>query len=139
MNFAWRPWIYQTLISDIALAALLPQSSIFGAGSIKSPPKVRPFLVIKMDPEIPGPFPGVGRGGATLWAHDEPGDYMRLDSLLSAARAALGCAEMPLGQVAQVGAIGIRWQGDSQDLSDSDFGTIVKTSTYELLGEDGNG
>lgn len=135
MMFDWRTWIYQRLIADAPFALLLPQSSVLGAGGMTAVPKVKPFLVIKMEPEIPGPFPGVARGRTSLWAHDTPGDYLRLDAVLSAARTALCGPGVALGRVAQVGAVGIQWMGDSADLSDPDFGTIIRTSEFDLLGK----
>lgn len=136
----WRTWLYENVTGNAPLLTLLPQpnpeASIHGAGSLQAPPVNRPFLVIKMEPTVPGPFPGAYRGRVAFWAHDEPGDYLRLDSLLSAVRQGLGCAGGVVGQVVQVGAVGVRWQGDSADLSDPDFGTILRTSTYDLLGKE---
>lgn len=65
---------------------------------------------------------------AQIWAHDQPGSYQRIDSLLAAVRAAL------VGPVALPGAIACRWQGDSQDLADDGLGTITRNSAFVFIG-----
>lgn len=135
----WRVWLYETISNDDALLALVPADNIYGGGSLLAPPETKPFLVIRLEPEDPGPFPGVSRQRASLWAHDEPGDYMRIGSVLRACRAALVGSGATVGQVVNAaGAVAASWQGDSGDLADPDYGTILRTSSYDLMGRDGN-
>lgn len=136
-DFDWRTWVYQRLISDAPTLALVPAAQIHGAGSITKPPTKKPFIVIKMEPEEPGPFPGVSRSRVGLWVHDEPGDYLQIGDIIDATKSALVGPGQRTGQVAAVGAVGARWMGTSGDLADPDFGTIFRTSTYDLLGKDG--
>lgn len=136
----WRTWAYQRLKIDVPLAALLPQlpdgdEAIYGAGSITDPPSVHPFIILKMEPEVPGPFPGVSAARIGVHAHDEPGDYVRIGSVLQAARSALVGSG---GQVVALGAVACVWRGTSADLSDPDLGTIFRTITFDLYGKDGN-
>lgn len=134
----WRVWAYDQLSVDDALLALLPAESMFGAGSIEKPPSKKPFLVIQLGEEVPGPFKAVSRQRLTLYGHDEPGDYMRLGAILRACRSALVGADAQVGAVLAVGGVAVSWQGDSGDLADTDYGTILRTSSYDLHGKDGN-
>jgi hypothetical protein len=136
----WRVWTFDKLANDAALIALLSSAdNIFGGGSLLAPPETKPFLVIRLDPEVRGPFIGVSRQRVTLWAHDEPGDYMALDSVLRACRAALVGSGATVGQVTGTpGGVAVSWQGDSGDLADPDYGTILRTSSYDFQGKDGN-
>lgn len=134
----WRTWAYQRLSQDAAFTALVPVASIYGAGSITEPPQEKPFCVIKLGAELPGPFPGVSRQRVALYVHDEPGDYLAIGTALAAARTALIGAEGSVGQVVALGAVACAWQGDGPDLADPDFGTIFRTSDYDLHGRNGN-
>lgn len=134
-DFDWRSWLFGRISTDGPTLAFIPAASVYGAGSLMKPPENKPFLVIRMGTEDPGPFPGVVVAHAVLWVHDEPGDYLRIGQALAAARRALLGTEPRLGQVVQVGAVGCRWMGDSEDLSDPDLGTITRNSTYDLLGK----
>lgn len=138
----WRSWVFQTLEGatvDDAPLALLSAEDVYGAGSLVTPPEQKPFLIIRMGNEDRGPFPGVSRGRCVLWAHDEPGDYLAVDQALRAAQRALCGDGATEGQVVAAGGVGIRWMGNSEDLTDPDLGTICRNSTYDLLGRDGNG
>ncbi len=125
----WRSWVYRELTSD---PALLPPllAGIYGAGSLNAPPKVKPFLVIKFDGDTHGAIRAVEVTRLTLWAHDDPGDYLRIGDVLSAAKLAL-CGDGE--RVAVPGAIACVWRGNSGDLSDPDYGTIVRNSSYDLV------
>lgn len=124
----WRTWSYQKLINDGPVTAIVPEDSIFGSGSLDSSPKDRPFIVLKLGVSVRGPYPGALITELQVWAHDEPGDYLRIQSILEACQTAL------VGQVAEVGATSCRWSSDSQDLNDDGFGTIVRFSSYTLIG-----
>lgn len=133
----WRVWLFDRLRLNAPLTTLLPAVNMFGAGSLTVAPEVKPFMVIRLEPEQPGPYPGSNRARATLWVHDEPGDYMRIDAVLKAAKTALvGAAQV--APAAGVGAIACAWRGNSSDLSDPDYKTIMRNSTYDLIGKDGN-
>lgn len=136
----WRTWVFQTLTDDAALSALLPQlpdgdPAIYGSGALLEPPEYRPFLIVRMGIAVPGPFPGVGSCRVRLYAHDEPGDYLRLGDALQAAKRALIGSGGHSAQVPLPGATACTWVGDGEDLSDPDFGTIYRTSDYDLTGK----
>jgi hypothetical protein len=128
----WRKWIFEELSGDPDLLKVVDLDHIFGSGSIHGNPVGRPFIVIQMG--IVGaqlPDDAAVSTECTLWCHDEPGDYSRLDTIICLARIIL------CGQVREEGGIEAIWNGDSGDLADDGYGTIVKTSGYRLLGTGG--
>lgn len=126
----WRTWLYARLDAP-ELTAIVPRGSHFGAGSIDENVEPRPFIVIKAGAELRGPFPGVSENFATIWVHDEPGSYTRIDDALKVIRAVLE------GAVTDLGGVACRWQGDSAELADEFFGTITRNTSYRLNGKDG--
>jgi len=134
----WRTWLYDRLRLTSPVVALVPEASIYGAGSLTAPPAKKPFIVITMGQDVPE-FPGVSRQDATLWFHDEPGTYNRIDQIRQAVRQALCGPDGNTGPVAEAGAIACRWMADSGDQADEGYGTIVKTTDFQLVGRKGNG
>ena len=126
----WRSWLRNKLIADATLTALVPASRIFASGSLEGRIILKPFIVVRVDDDVPGPYPGAWRTTATLWCHDDPGSYLRLGAILSACRLALIGSASGLS-----GAIAGQWLGNSGDLSDDDFGTIVRYITFSLNGK----
>lgn len=129
----WRSWSYARLGGSLELAIVgVPIGSIYGAGSLEGKPASMPFIVITFGEELADirddGVPTVASQYMTLWAHDEPGDYLRIDAVLEACKLAL------VGQVAVPGGIVARWEGNSGDLSDDRYGTIVRNSEYRLIG-----
>jgi hypothetical protein len=125
----WRRWIYDTLRADAAVTTIVPQSSILGAGSITGRIDTKPFIIITKMPSIPTVKVGTAyRLSVRVWAHDVPGSYQRIDSVLRAAQTALSVV------VALPGAVRCEWQDSSQDLADDGFGTITRYSTFQCVG-----
>lgn len=126
----WRAWLYETLTADIGVTTIVPTQRINAAGSLEARQEARPFIVIRLGLEVAelndGDAPEVTSQDATIWVHDDPGSYKRIDAILGAVRGAL------IGQVNS--AIACVWQGDSGELADPDQGTIVRNSSYRLLG-----
>lgn len=139
MNTAdWRTWLYDRLRTAVLVTDLVPEASIYGAGSITGPPPAKPFIVIRMEDDVPE-FPGCSRQGATLFFHDDPGTYNRLDDIRRAVRHALCGPDDHIGAVVQSGAIACRWIADGADSSDEGYGTLTKSTEYQLIGRSGNG
>lgn len=126
----WRVWAKVRLDGAAPVTAIVPAASILGAGSIEENVKNRPFIIVKVGVELPGPFPGSTVQSLTLWVHDDPGDYMKIDSILKATRDALE------GAVPESGGVVCRWMGDSVDLADEGFKTICRNQTFQLNGKD---
>lgn len=126
----WRTWAYQKLIGDAAFTALVPAASVYGAGSLTQTPEKKPFVVLRFGPAIAAPVPDTHYTELQVWAHDRPGDYLRIQEILAQAKTTL------VGQIVSIGAIACRWQGDSNDLADDGLGTITRNSSFRLVGND---
>lgn len=130
----WRVWAYQRVINSTGVLALLPASSIFGSGSMTGAPANKPFVVLTFGPET-SEFNDGGRSAATgqimsAYVHDEPGDYQQIGAILLAIRDTL------VGPVADViNGTFCQWQGDSSDLADDKFGTIMRNGEFKLTGK----
>jgi hypothetical protein len=135
-----RTWFYNRLRLNAAVTDLVSETSIYGGGSITGPPAEKPFIVIRVDNEF-REMPGHSRIMVTVWAHDEPGNYVRIGQVLKAVRNALcgngQTAGAVLSQAASPNGI-VQWMSDGPDQSDFDFGTLMKSSQYQLVGVDGN-
>lgn len=126
----WRTWAYQTLTEDPRWVIDGNAIATFGAGSLTSTPDDKPFVVLRFGVTIEAAVPGTDYTDLQVWAHDDPGTYMRIGTILALAKSIL------VGQVAEVGAIACRWQGDSGDLADDGLGTITRNSSFRLVGKD---
>jgi hypothetical protein len=122
----WRTWVYQTLIADAALTAVVPADYIFGAGGIEERPGNPQFVVITFGDDLPGPVSGVVETLCQVWAHDEPGDYLMITSILGLVRGALRAVRSP--------GFEPHWNGDSPELSNPEYHTFVRFGTYTLRG-----
>lgn len=136
-DIPWRVWVRDTLVASATFTDRLPAESFFAGGSLEGPPDNRPFAVLRMEPEGRGPFKGISVARGSLWVHDEPGTYLTIDQILQVSRDIL-CGEGAIeGQrIAANGGI-IVWRGFSGDLANTDYGTILRTSTFDLYGKDG--
>lgn len=136
----WRVWLFETLAGHAGVAALLndPDTDIYGAGGIDSPPVARPFIEIRAGTKIRGPFPGVSQQYATIWVHDAPGDYMLIDSLIEQIKDALSGSSRE-ASVSETDGVSCRWMSDSQELADDGYGTITRNTQFQLNGKEGNG
>lgn len=122
----WRRWAYDRLVASAAVTSEVPIDRIFGSGAISGRPKA-PFIQLRV-----GGDRGVRAVPATdtevlVYAHDDPGSYLRVDRILSAAREAL------TADVTEDTGISAEWQGDSPDLADDGYDTITRNSSYRLL------
>lgn len=126
----WRSWLHAQLTANAGVIAIVPAVRIWSAGSLEARQATRPFIVIRLgfsSPELnEADAPEITNTFSTIWVHDEPGSYKRIDTALTAIRTAL------VGQVST--AIACLWQGDSGELADQEQGTIVRNSSYRLVG-----
>lgn len=133
MDMDWRSWTYGRLQGRSALVSLLPSvASIFGSGSLTGAPAERPFVIFALGTWLPelksDDLPVSHSQFLTVAAHDEPGDYARIDAILVEVREAIS------GQVSEPGAICATFQGLSQDLADDHFGTAMRNAEFRLTG-----
>lgn len=128
----WRTWIFQKLSNSLYIAEMnvVDRPTVHASGSLEGTPQRKPFLIITFGQEQvdrrDADQASVTSNFATLWVHDDPGDYLRIDSIL------IACQKELVGQVP--GGIYAQWQGNSGDLADDVRGTIVRNSEYRLIG-----
>lgn len=134
----WRVWVYNRLITSPLFTALVPEDRVHGGGSLTGIPEIKPFVVIRVGAENES-VPGATITDLSLYFHDEPGSYNRLDDLWMRAKDALCGAGQRQAPVAEPGGICIKWQSTGGDLSDPGYGTLMKVSEYSLVGRNGNG
>lgn len=124
----WRHW----LKSRMDTVPGLEEFDVYGGGSLTGSPEHRPFIVINVGLDVPelndGDAPAWTRRMASIWVHDDPGSYDRIDDIISAIRGEL------VGQVSREGAICCLWDGDSDQLADDMMGTITRYISLQLVG-----
>ena len=121
-----RTLIRQTLLADGVLG--VPTIVSGDADSIQE----RPFINLQWGENNPG-LAHVHRRSLVVWFHDEPGDYARIDVMLARVRAVLtSLAGVPAPEGGVL--LEARWETDSGDLRDDARGTILRQSTYTLVG-----
>lgn len=88
----------------------------------------RPFVTYRMHTGFPLEG-GLGqREYCQIWANDDPGDYLRIDDILTECRIALEA-------LAHTGAfLEARWIETGVDLKDSDMGTINRYIRLQFTG-----
>ena len=121
-----RTLVRQVLLADSVLG--VPTIVSGDADSVTE----RPFMNLQWGENAPG-LAHVHRRSLVVWFHDEPSDYARIDQLVARTRAvltALAGAPAPEGGV----LLEARWETDSGDLRDDSRRTILRTSTYTIVG-----
>lgn len=131
----WRTWVFNQLRTDVAILEDVPEASIFGSGSLQGAPAVRPFILITFGTELAeindADAPVATSQRATIYAHDDPGDYLRIARILTNVRRRLAGSTAGMNNG---GIIGL-WEGDSADLGDDLFKTITRFGEYRFVGK----
>ena len=130
-----RTWVYAEMANDVALTALVgtsPNQRIFQSTSIDTAPKTFPFIMYRATSEVNN-FRGddgnqVNATGFMIFAHDIPGDYMQIDTMLGHLHR-LFADTRDSGE----GIVRSRWVDTSDDLRDDDMGTITKYVRIQVL------
>lgn len=131
----WRTWAYDRLRLDATILADVPAGSIYGGGSLTGAPSSRPFIIISFGTNLPeindADVPVATSQRATIYVHDTPGDYLRIGRILRNVRTVLA------GNVTGMSSGGIlgTWEGDSGDLADDLFKTIMRFGEYRFAGK----
>lgn len=132
---AWDVFLFQTLSNLAPLLSVVDGvGQIYGPGRLTGSPGKKPFVVIASESEVPAPIPGRSVATWAIYAHDDPGDYGRIQEALAAVRAVLAPDVQGIGQ--HPGGV-CRWAGDSPGYSDEVLKTIYRYSTYQFFGKDG--
>lgn len=127
-----RELIVQAIVNDSTLNGLGINDDSSFAVDVDTPQE-RPFLQLRWGGNEPAlSQTEVGRRTLTLWVHDQPGDYGRIDTIILRLRAILPTLE---GQNNGLGyLIAAEWSGDSEDLSDDGHRTIARWTSFSLVG-----
>lgn len=99
-------------------------------------PQVRPFMTIhwgNTNPGIQG-FDLVNERDFQVWVHDAPGDYTKIDNILSRIRVLLMGTEATYTNTPGRWITGVEWMGDSDDLNDDEQDTITRYGEFRLIG-----
>jgi hypothetical protein len=125
-----RALVMQAIVNDSTLNTLgVDEDSAF-SGDVDTP-QTRPFLQMRWGRNSVG-LDVVTRRDVTIWVHDEPGDYGRIDSIILRLRQLL--PEL-VGQSNGLGHLmAVEWINDSEDLADDGHGTIARTVSFLLIG-----
>lgn len=123
-----RETIYSAITTDPQLQALkIDSTSVWNIESVDNPARGKPFLVTAWadDRNVWG---RPGRRDLLVWAHDEGGDYARIDAILERVRILL------VAMIHQGGVTLVEFTGGSPDLYDDGFRTITRNYGFRVIG-----
>lgn len=125
-----RALVMQAIVADPTLNGLgIVDDSSFAIDV--DTPQSRPFLQLRWGRNNVG-LDIVTRRDLTIWVHDKPADYGRIDSIILRLRALLSSLEGSSNGLGHLMAA--EWTGDSEDLTDDGHETIARTTSFLLVG-----
>lgn len=126
-----RQFIYERLISNPSVATIV-NDRVFQGESMDHAELVRPFLVYRMGNETNEQFSEDAqmphREFFQVYIHDNPADYMRIDDLAKAVRAALVGGPYPDYKILRV-----NYLETSRDLDDDVMRTILRYVRFQAV------
>lgn len=125
-----RTLIFQALVNDAELNALGITSAASFAVDVDTP-QSRPFLQLRWGVNAEG-LDTSTRRSLVIWVHDKPGDYTKIDQIILRLRALLPSLVPSRDAVGWLQ--GVRWEGDSEDLTDDGHKTIARNTSFTLVG-----
>ncbi len=127
-----RSLIAQTILADATLTGLGVVEETLFAGDVDTPPNVL-WLNLRWGqvPAVPS-VAAMATRNLTIWVHDEPNDYSKIDQVVRRLRELLPGIEAAEHDSGWINSI--RWAGDSDDLTDDGHGTITRTTSYTIVG-----
>lgn len=124
-----RSLIRSVIIADATLEGFGVVDGAVLAGDVDTPAE-RPFINLRWGPTNVG-LSTVDRRLITLWVHDMPGDYARIDAIIRRLKIILLSLEARAHASGYV--LMVEWSGDSEDLIDDGHGTITRTTSFTLV------
>lgn len=140
-----RVWVYDQMVDDAALMVLVGTTvvddndtpldpgddtttivpRVYQSTSLNAAPHEKPFIMYRQTSDVQN-FRGddgdvIRQKGYMIFAHDVPGDYMRIDTVIDRLRVLFG----DVTDQAE-GVVRSTWLETSDDLRDEDMGTILK-------------
>lgn len=119
-----RIWVYQTMATDVALNALL-LGGIHQSTKISKTPHEKPFILYRQTSDVQdlrGDDRDRGRQtGFMIFAHDVPGDYLKIDAILDRLKVLFADTNDPASRITRS-----TWIESSDDTRDEDMGTITR-------------
>ena len=112
----------------------LPSQQSWAMNSLDTPTQW-PFIVQRWEETTPA-YGLVGTQGLTVWVHDQPGDYARINTLLEWIKSALTAMVHVNGGDGRI-VTQIDWTGDSSDLFDDGWGTITRNAGFRVVSRAG--
>lgn len=127
-----RTWVRNTLGSSAPLIDLIPIDRMFQGESLLTANIDKPFLVFRMgnrtNEDLSEDMPEVGRQFMSIYLHDVPADYSRIDKLELAVLHALNLASSAADNI-----ITARYLETSRDLDDQALSTIYRYLRFQLV------
>jgi hypothetical protein len=126
-----RAAVWQLISGDTTLNALgIVQANTYTTNSVDNP-ETKPFVIIRFE-TVTAAFGQIGAQNMSIWAHDERGDYSRIDQILQRIQDILTNAVHVAGNDGFT-LSSSRYQGTSDDLWDDGYRTITRYSTFSVL------
>ena len=126
-----RNWFYQKMAGSPSLVAMVP-GGIHQTTSLNVAPHLKPYLMYRQTSDV-STFRGDGEeqirsNGYMLFAHDVPGDYLRIDAILEECKLLFqDTVDQPAGVAKSL------WLETSDDTRDEDMGTITKFARIQVV------
>lgn len=124
-----RTVVRQALVNDATLASYGVVAAGVLAGDVDTP-SARPFINLRWGETTPG-LSTVDNRVVSIWVHDRPGDYTRIDNIIRRIKQVLIALEGTQHTTGWI--VAVEWVTDSDDLTDDGHGTITRTTTHTLV------
>lgn len=126
-----RAAMYHLLSTDGVLNALgIQPATVYQTNTVDNP-EVKPFIVVRWETKTVS-FEKHGPQNVAVWAHDDRGDYSRIDNILERVQDILIGAEHILGTDGRILTCA-RYNGTSDDLWDDGYQTITRYCTFSVI------
>jgi hypothetical protein len=126
-----RAAVYYLLTHDGVLNALgIQPATVYQTNTVDNP-DVKPFVVIRWETKTVS-FEKRGSQSLSIWAHDDRGDYSRIDSILERVIDILLSAEHVVGTDGYTLTCA-RYLSTSDDFWDDGYQTITRYCTFSIV------
>lgn len=123
---AAREALYSLLDSDQGLQDL-GFGAVYASNAVDTPPEAR-FIVVAWGVSTAA-YKTVGRDRVSVWLHDREPDYAAINAGLARVRTLLTSVVHETAPGGESLAV-VEWDGESQDLSDTGYGTVTRYADF---------